>query len=64
VESRPHVFEGHNAILDREAKYNRHDLRILLDIFGIETAGDTTADSLLPVAKEVGSVSLKHRRSC
>lgn len=52
AESSPHIFEPDiNPALDRAAKHSIHDLRALLDVFGVSWAEDETHEVLTQRAK-------------
>ncbi|CAE7190433.1 unnamed protein product [Rhizoctonia solani] len=52
AEAAPHVFEPDvNPALDRAAKHSIHDLRALLDVFGVEWAESDSHETLTERAK-------------
>ncbi|KAG8698352.1 hypothetical protein FRC09_007271, partial [Ceratobasidium sp. 395] len=52
AEAAPHVFEPDiNPALDRAAKHSIHDLRDLLDVFGVRWLEDDSHAHLTEVAK-------------
>ncbi|CAE6361911.1 unnamed protein product [Rhizoctonia solani] len=52
AEAAPHTFEPDiNPALDRVAKHSIHDLRALLDVFGVEWSVDETREALTESAK-------------